>query len=110
MSDETAVTIPNEHLRLLDELQHLLNRQIESVRKGDFRTSEALAGKLNAIVDELVRTKVLEQAEFRGQFERLAKTYRQVTLMVAAEKGRLGKQLKQVGQARKTLRAYRGFG
>ncbi len=110
MSNETVVTIPNEHLRLLDELQHLLNRQKELVRKGDFRTSEALTGKSNAIIDELVKTKVLEQAEFRGQLERLAKTYRQVTLMVAAEKDRLGKQLKQVGQARKTLRAYRSFG
>ncbi|MHC4144297.1 MAG: hypothetical protein ACYSWW_17045 [Planctomycetota bacterium] len=110
MSDETIVTIPNEQLHLLDELQHLLNRQKELVRKGDFSTSEALTEKSNAIVDELVRTKVLEQAEFRGQFERLAKTYRQVTLMVAAEKDRLGKQLKQVGRARKTLRAYRSFG
>lgn len=108
MATDGVETVPDEHPGLLDKLEGLLNRQIAQVRKGDFLESEALSEQSGKIVDELGRTSVPESIEFREQFERLTKLYRQATLMVAAEKDRLEKQLQQVGLARKTFRAYRG--
>ena len=104
MSTDTVET--NKHL--LNRLQSLLERQIELVRRGDFRTSELLTEQSDLVVDELLRTKAFEQTQLEEQRERLAKSYRELTLMVAAEKDHLGKQLQQISQGRKTLKLYRG--
>ncbi len=108
MSTDGIEIVPDVHPGLLDKLEDLLNRQIAQVRKGDFLESEALSEQSGKMVDKLGRTSVPESIEFKGQLERLSKLYRQAILMVAAEKGRLEKQLQQVSQARKTFRAYRG--
>ena len=108
MSTDTVEIIPNEQAHLLERLQSLLEKQIELVRRGDFRTSEALTEQSDSVVDELVRTKAFEQTGFDEQRARVAKLYRELVLMVAAEKDRLGKQVQQIGQGRKTLKVYRG--
>ena len=108
MNTDGVEIVPGEHQGLLDKLEDSLNRQIAQARKGDFLASEILSEQSGKIVDRLDRTSVSESIEFKEQFERLAKLYRQTILMVAVEKDRLEKQLQQVGRARKTLRAYRG--
>ena len=110
MSTESVEIISDEQTRLLDELQSLLEKQIEVIHKGDFRTSEALAEQSNSLVAELVRTKTFEKTEFDEHRECLAKLYRELILKAAVEKDRLGKQLQQISQGRKTLKAYRGRG
>ena len=109
MNSDSFKTAPEQTLRLLDELQNLLNEQIKLVRKGDFSTSEALTEKTGRLIDELSQMGILEHPEFRERFERLVKSYRTVIFSVAVEKDRLEKQLQQISQGRKTLRAYRGF-
>ena len=104
MSTDTVET--KRHL--LNRLQSLLERQIELVRRGDFRTSELLTEQSDLVVDELLRTKAFEQTQLEEQRARLAKLYRELTLTVATEKDRLGKQLQQICQGRKTLKLYRG--
>lgn len=108
MSTDGVEIVPDERQGLLDKLEDLLNRQIAQARKGDFLASEILSEQSGKIVDKLGRTGVPESIEFKEQFERLAKLYRQTILTVAVEKDRLERQLQQVGRARKTLRAYRG--
>jgi hypothetical protein len=110
MSTDSIEIVPNEQARLLDELQSQLEKQIELVRKGDFLASEALTEQSDLAVDELVRTKAFEQTELDDQRWRLAKLYEKLILAVAAEKDRLGKQLQQISQGRKTLRVYRDQG
>ncbi len=110
MSTDSVETVPDEHPGLLDKLEDLLNSQIAQARKGDFLASEALSEQSGKIVDKLGRTSVPESIEFKEQCERLAKLYRQAILTVAVEKDRMERQLQQVGQGRKTLRAYRGRG
>ena len=108
MSTDSVEIVPDEHQGLLDKLEDLLNRQIAQARKGGFLASEILSEQSGKIVDKLGRTSVPESIEFKEQFERLAKLYRQAILTVAVEKDRLERQLQQVGRGRKTLRAYRG--
>jgi hypothetical protein len=108
MSTDSVEIVTDEHTGLLDSLEGLLNRQIAQVRKGNFLESEALSEQSDEIVDKLGKTSVPESIEFKEQFERLTKLYRQAMLVVAAEKDRLERQLQQVGLARKTSRVYRG--
>ena len=108
MSADGVVIASDEHLRLLDELRRLLNRQIVMVRKGDYRESETLLSESGRIVDELIGISASEPIKLRKQFEQVAESYRQIILMVEVEKNRLETQLQQVGQARKTLKVYHG--
>ena len=108
MNTDGVEIVPDKHQGLLNRLEDLLNEQIAKARKGDFLASEILSEQSGKIVDKLGRTSVPESTEFKEQFERLAKLYRQTELIVAVEKDRLEGQLQQVGRARKTLRAYRG--
>jgi len=110
MNGVGAKPVPAEQPALLDELESLLNEQIALARRGDFSASETLAEKSGEIVDKLGRTGALEQCERKERIERLVKSYRTVILSLAAEKDRLEKQLQQIGQGRRTLKAYRGHG
>ncbi len=108
MSTGSVSTGPGECIRLLDELERLLNEQTVMARKRNFDTFEELVEKSGGIVDELGRLDICESSELKERFERLVKSYRTVVLSAAAEKDSLEKQLKQIGQGRKTLRMYRG--
>jgi len=108
----------------MEELEGLLRRQIELVRKSDYRSVEALAQRANSIIEEITIAKgtpkrdsshlgnpeAFEQDKFNANRERLAKLYRELTLMIAAHKDELGKQLRRVRSGRKTIKAYRGKG
>ncbi|UCF14116.1 MAG: flagellar protein FliT [Phycisphaerales bacterium] len=109
-SSNSIKNAPERCLRLLDELQSLLNEQIKLVRKGDFSASEALAEESGRLVDEFSQIDVSEHVEHRERLERLTKSYRTVIFSVAAEKDRLEKQLQQISRGRKTLRTYHGYG
>ncbi len=108
MNTGSVKTGPGEHMRLLDELESLLDRQIAVARRREFDILEELAEESGKIVDKLSRMDVFESAELKERFERLVKSYRIVVLSAAAEKGSLEKQLQQISQGRKTLKAYRG--
>ena len=100
----------DEQTHLLDNLQSLLEKQIEMARRSDFRCVEALAEQADSIVEKIVNIKTFEQPEFDGQREHLTKLYKKLELILAAGKDSVGKQLKQVGNVRKTLKAYRNNG
>jgi len=94
----------------LADLQGLLEKQIESVRRSDLRNFEALTEQAGSIIDEIIKTKAFEQAEFKGQWERLVKLYKELILMVAARKEHVGMQVRRIREGKKTLEAYRGNG
>lgn len=100
----------DEKIRLLDNLQSLLEKQIEMVRRSNFRRVETLAEQADSVVEEIVKTKTFEQPEFNGSCERLTKLYRKLELILAVAKDSTGKQLWQIGSRKKTLQAYRNSG
>ena len=97
-------------MRLLDDLQGLLEKQIEMARRGNLRRVEALAGQADSIVAQIVQNKVFEQPEFDDQREHLTKLYKKLELMLAAGKNAVNRQLRRVGNGRKTLQTYRKYG
>ena len=100
----------DEHLHLLDNLQSLLEKQTKTARRGDFRRVEALAEQAGSVVEKIVKIKPFAQPEFDGRRKHLVKLYKKLELILAAGKDSAGKQLRQVGNVRKTLKAYRNNG
>jgi len=97
----------DEQMHLLDNLQSLLEKQIEMARRGNFRRVEVLAEQADSIVEKIVKIKAFEQPEFDGRRTHLTKLYEKLQLILAAGKDSVGRQLRQVGNVRKTLHAYR---
>ncbi len=97
-------------MRLLDDLQGLLEKQIEMARRGNLRRVEALAEQADSIVAGIVQAGVFEQPEFDGRREHLTKLYKKLELMLAADKDAVNRQRRRVGNGRKTLHAYRKYG
>ncbi|NIA17031.1 MAG: hypothetical protein GWO86_01655 [Planctomycetes bacterium] len=79
-------------------------------RRSDFRRVEALAEQAGAVVEKIVKTRALEQAGAQGRREHLTKLYEKLELILTAGKDSVAKQLGQVGNVRKTLKAYRNNG
>jgi hypothetical protein len=100
----------DEQMRLLDDLQGLLEKQMEMVRRGNLRRVEALAEQANSIVARIVQTRMLEHPEFDGRRENLTKLYKKLELMLATGKDAVNRQIRRVGSGRKTLQAYRKYG
>ncbi len=100
----------DEQMRLLDDLQSLLEKQIEMARRSSFRRVEALAEQADSVVEKIVKTKAFEQPGLDGRRELLTKLYKRLELMLAAGKNSVGKQLRQVGNVRKTIHAYHNNG
>lgn len=108
MKQQEFDTVNNdEQMRLLDDLQGLLEKQIEMTRRGNLRRVEALAEQADAIVARIVQTRVLQQPEFDGRREHLTKLYKKLELMLTAGKNAVSRQLRRIGSGRKTLQAYR---
>jgi hypothetical protein len=97
----------DEQMCLLDNLQSLLEKQIEMARRSNFRRVEALAEQADSIVEKIVKIKAFEQPEFDGRRKHLTKLYEKLQLILAVGKDSVGRQLRQVGNVRKTLHAYR---
>ncbi len=100
----------DEKMRLLDNLQSLLEKQIEMARRSNFRRVETLAEQADSVVEKIVKTKVFEQPGLDGRRELLTKLYKKLQLILATGKDSVGRQLRQVGNVRKTLSAYRNNG
>lgn len=100
----------DEQVSLLDDLQGLLEKQIETARRGNLRRVEALAAQADSIIARIVQTRVLEQTEFDGQREHLTKLYKKLELILATGKEAVGKQMRQIGSGRRALQAYRNSG
>jgi hypothetical protein len=96
----------DEHMRILDNLQSLLEEQTEMVRKGNLHRVEILVEQAGPLVEKIVKTKTFAQPEFDGRHKHLVKLYKKLELMLAAGKASVGRQLRQIGNFRKILKVY----
>ncbi len=91
----------------IDKLRHLLEKQIEAVRKGDFSCFDELAGQSDAAMSEIAQIDVSERRKSAEQFKSLMDLYKKLELMLSAAKDTVGKQMNQIGQSRKTMQVYK---
>jgi hypothetical protein len=97
----------------MDDLRSLLERQIEFAQQGKIDEVGVLSRQTSSLVEELARTGFFELADpvlNTGQRERIAKLYRDLCLILAAQKAEAGEQLSQLRKGKKALGAYRSSG
>jgi len=114
MSTNNTEAIGDNGIHLLDELQILLEKQIESLKQDNIKDVEALSEQADSLVDRIAQTGILNSAnaecdrQRREQLERLRKLYEKLCLAVTAHKADVSEKLSRVRKGKKTLQAYRG--
>lgn len=107
MSTDNVKVIPDEQIHL-DELRHLLEKQIGFARQGNVNAIEALSKQSNSLVGKIARSGILESPEFKMQREQLRKLYQDLYLALTAQQAENAKELSRVRKGKKTIATYGG--
>lgn len=107
MSTDNVKVIPDEQIRL-DELRHLLEKQIGFARQGNVNAIEALSKQSNSLVGKIARSGILGSPEFKMQREQLRKLYQDLYLALTAQQAENAKELSRVRKGKKTIATYGG--
>jgi hypothetical protein len=95
-------------LSVLNDLKQLLERQIVLAHQGNIKGIEALCSQTGSLVAEIMQMDSLEShEEFKSDVENAMELYRQLCLMLTAERAEAGRELKQVHKTRKMVGIYR---
>jgi CRISPR/Cas system-associated protein Csx1 len=97
-----------EQVFLLQELQNLLEKQIESANQGNIKDVESLSRQANSLVEKCLQSRILGQADLKNQREKLQKLYEQLSLALSAQRAETSEQLSRIRKGIKTLHVYRG--
>ena len=94
-------------LSKLNDLQNLLEKQTELVKRGNISGIESLAEQANSLIDQITRAGLLKHAEFAGHREKLKRLYDDLCMAVAAQKADVSEKISRVRKGRKTIQTYR---
>jgi len=92
--------------RLLDDLEDLLAKQMDLVRRGAFGAVEQLAQECSGLAEKIAAAGLLDRPEFDDRRERLGTLYHDLQFVLSTQKDAVGKQLKSIRKGRKTLATY----
>ena len=92
----------------LYDLQGLLKKQINLIRKGNIKEAEVLNEQAVSLAEKVKRSGVLESAEFKNQREQLQQLYQDLCLAITTQQAETAEQLKWIRKGKKTIAAYRG--
>ena len=107
MSTDNVKVIPDEHIHL-DELRHLLEKQIGFARQGNVNAIEALSKQSNSLVGKIAQSGILELPESKMQRELLRKLYQDLYLALTAQQAENTKELSRIRKGKKTIATYGG--
>jgi ribosomal protein S20 len=94
-------------LSKFNDLQNLLKKQTELVKRGNISGIESLARQANSLIDQIARAGLLEPAEFAEHREKLKRLYDDLYMAVAAQQADVSEKISRVRKGRKTIQAYR---
>ena len=99
----------DEQVRVLDELQGLLDRQVELARQGDSASGqiERLGVQADCLVQKISHGKVLERTEYESRRKELRKSYENLCLALTAQKADVAERLGQVRRGKRIVGTYR---
>lgn len=107
MNSENVENNLDQQRQLLSDLQHLLEKQIELAQQGDISTVELVSKQAGELAKKIAQTKILEQAAFKDNRERLRSLYVDLCLVLTTEKADVVERLNHIRKGRKTIKAYR---
>ena len=97
----------DKHIDQLDTLTALLEEQIKLARRNKIAEVEQLSEQTGPLAKEIIKARILEQAEFKNRREHLTELYKKLVLILAAHKEQTSDQLQRINEGKKTLEAYR---
>ena len=96
----------NKNINLLDELQGLLEKQIELARHDNISGLEAVNSQTECLVEKITQAGTLTCPEFQNRREQLQKLYKQLHLILTANKADTAEKLSRIRKGKKMLAAY----
>ena len=97
----------DHQMRLLEDLQGLLEQQLAMARRGNYRRLEALVTQTTPVVEDLRKSGAFENSNFTAHRHRINELYKKLELAVKGEKKTIENQQRQTAESKKTLRVYR---
>jgi hypothetical protein len=94
------------HRQLIDYLEDLLIRQIERIRQYDLDNALSLAEEANECAEALGQNKILDQPEYSDDRFRIKQLYKDIELIISAERQEVADKLKQIRKGIKALGIY----
>jgi hypothetical protein len=91
----------------LDELQHLLEKQLELAQQGGIGKVEVLSKHTGSLVEKISQTGIFELAEFKNRREQLQKLYHSLCLALMAQRAETAERLSLVHKGKKAVKTYR---
>ncbi len=93
--------------QLLDELESLLNRQLQLVRRGELSVVGTLMQETEALVAKVTHLGVHGTPEFERRRERLQRLCDTLSLVLTTARSAVDGEIKQIRQGQKVLATYR---
>lgn len=97
----------DEKIKLLDELQDLLERQIKLARQNCIGEIEVLSERANGLAARIAQSGILESGEFKNRRRQLRKLYEDLYMSITAQRADISEKLKRVRKGKRTIGAYR---
>lgn len=110
MSRKNSEAIGDNPKHLLDELQTLLEKQVETARQGKIRDVEVLSKQAGSLSEKIAQTGILDPADLafnEVRREKLQKLYEELCLAITDQKAEVSKELSRVRKGKKTIQTYR---
>jgi len=96
----------NLHIKPLADLQLLLEKQVTLAQNGNIQEVEKLTQQTEKLIDQMLRSQILELPESKSILEDVARSYNKLILIIQAQKSRTEKQILDVNKGKKTIQAY----
>jgi flagellar biosynthesis/type III secretory pathway chaperone len=94
-------------LSKFNDLQNLLEKQTQLLKRGNISGIESLARQANSLIDQIARAGLLEPAEFADHREKLKRLYDDLHMAIAAQQADVSEKISRVRKGRKTIQTYR---
>ena len=104
---DTGQLADTGYRQMVSYLENILSRQIEKLRHYDLDGAIALAEDANRLAAVIGGEGVLQKPEFKDESWRLERLYKDLTLIIAAERQEVQDKLRQIRQGIKTLGIYK---
>jgi hypothetical protein len=98
----------DDEIQLLEELANILERQIELTRHDCFEESEKLVSQSEHLAVNITAAGLLDKPQYDGWRNRLTELYKDMELVLSAQKRAVAQQLNVIDKGKKTLAVYRG--
>lgn len=88
-------------------LESLLEKQIQLARRDRYRDVEAFAEKTSSLLKEITENKPADTPDFRQKYNHILQLYKELELILSAEKQSVRQRQQKAGNVRKTMEVYR---